>query len=140
MTWIDERLEQLRRKTERDRAVFDGADRLFDELWAEVEGRVKEANSKGLRVGTNGFAYERIVWASVIPPLEQPSAKRRELRINLHRESEGISVSGSYQTWTLKIDVCEDGVVCLKHNDKAIVIQEAARLILDPFLFPELKP
>jgi hypothetical protein len=36
-----------------------------------------------------------------------------------------------------EFDVCGDGVVCLKHAGARVSEREAARLILDPFLFPE---
>ena len=139
MGWIDERMEQHRRLMERNRFVADSAESLFDELWKEIAARTKEAHDKGLPAGTDGSAYERIVWASVVPRLSQ-ATNRRELRINLHKQLEDISVTGSDFSLNLSIDVCEDGVICLKHNGKRILIPEAARLILDPFLFPELQP
>jgi hypothetical protein len=139
MSWIDKRIQQRQKLMERNKAVADGAEGLFDDLWKEIAALTKEANDKGLPVGTDGSAYERVVWAAVIPRLGQPT-DRRELRINLHKDREEISVSGSSVPLGLSIDVCDDGVICLKHNGRRILIQGAARLILDPFLFPELQP
>ena len=139
MSWIDDRLEQSQKLMERNRAVADSAEGLFNDLWKEISALTKEAHDKGLGIGTNGSEYERVVWASVIPRLGQ-STDRRELRIDLHKDREKISVSGSSVPLGLSIDVCDDGVVCLKHNGKRILIQDAARLILDPFFFPELQP
>jgi hypothetical protein len=39
----------------------------------------------------------------------------------------------------LDLDVCEDGVVCLKLAGSMILIEDAAKRILDPFLFPQLQ-
>lgn len=139
MSWIDERVEQRRRLTERNKAVAEGAEVLFHDLWEEIAAQTKEAHDKFVQVGTNGSAYERIVWTPNVPSLAQPT-NRRELRINLHKEREEISISATEFSLNLSIDVCEDGVICLKHNGKRVLIQEAARLILDQFLFPELQP
>ena len=140
MSWIDERVEQRRRLTERNKAVAEGAEVLFKDLWEEITAQAKEAQEKSVAVGTsNGSAHERIVWAPNVASLAQPT-NRRELKISLSKEREQISVSGTEFSMILSIEVGEDGVVCLKHNGKPVLIQEAARLILDQFLFPELQP
>jgi hypothetical protein len=139
MSWIDERVEQRRRLTERNKALAEGAEVLFNDLWEEIDTQTKEAREKSVAVGTNGSAHERIVWAPNVASLAQPT-NRRELKINLRKEREQISVSGTEFSLNLSIDVGEDGVICLKHNGKRVQVQEAARLILDQFLFPELQP
>lgn len=138
MSWIDERVEQRRRLAERNKAVGEGAEVLFNDLWEEITAQTKEAQEKSVAVGTSGSAHERIVWAPNVSSLAQPT-NRRELKISLRKEREQISVSGTEFSMILSIDVGEDGVVCLKHNGKPVLIQEAARLILDQFLFPELQ-
>ena len=139
MSWIDERVEQRRRLVERNKAVAEGAEVLFNDLWQEITAQAKEAQEKSVAVGTDGSAHERIVWAPNVASLAQPM-NRRELKISLRKEIEQISVSGTEFSMNLSVAVGEDGVVCLKHNGKPVLIQEAARLILDQFLFPELQP
>jgi len=139
MSWIDERVEQRRRLAERNKALAEGAEVLFNNLWEEITAQAKEAQEKSVAVGTsNGSAHERIVWAPNVSSLAQPT-NRRELKISLRKEREQIAVSGTEFSMILSIDVGEDGVVCLKHNGTPVLIQEAARLILDQFLFPELQ-
>jgi hypothetical protein len=138
MSWIDERVEQRRRLVERNKAVAEGAEVLFNDLWEEITAQAKEAHEKFVAVGIDGSAHEKIVWAPNVSSLAQPT-NRRELKINLHKEREQISISGTEFSMILTIEVCEDGVVCLKYNGKPVLIQEAARLILDQFLFPELQ-
>jgi hypothetical protein len=144
MSWIDDRVEQRRKVTERNKAVAERAEVLFNDLWEEIAAQTKEAHEKFVAVGINGVgingsAHERIVWAPNVSSLAQPT-NRRELKIHLSKEREQISVSGTEFSMNLSIDVGEDGVVCLKHNGKPVLIKEAARLILDQFLFPELQP
>ena len=139
MSWIDERVEQRRRLAERNKALAEGAEVLFNNLWEEITAQAKEAQEKSVAVGTtNGSVHERLVWAPNVSSLAQPT-NRRELKISLRKEREQIAVSGTEFSMILSIDVGEDGVVCLKHNGKPVLIQEAARLILDQFLFPELQ-
>ena len=139
MSWIDERVEQRRKLTERNRAVAEGAEVLFKALWEEISLQTKEAHEKSVPCGINGSGHERIVWTPNVSSLAQPT-NRRELKINLLKEREQISVSGTEFSLILSIDVGVDGVVCLKHNGKPVLMQEAARLILDQFLFPDLQP
>ena len=120
----------------RNRAVANGAMVIFDDLWREIVALVKEAKEKGLSVFTNGTPFERIVCTSLNPSTEG----RRELRISLCREPERISVSGLAQSIEFLIEEDDNRVVCLKWKEKPISIEKAARLILEPFLFPELQP
>ena len=138
MSWIDERVQQRRRLAERNKAVAEGAEVLFNDLWEEITAQAKEAHEKFVAVGIDGSAHEKIVWAPNVSSLAQPT-NRRELKINLRKEVEQISVSGTEFSMNLSVAVGEDGVVCLKHNGEPVLIQEAARLILDQFLFPELQ-
>ncbi|SPE34140.1 hypothetical protein SBA2_860010 [Acidobacteriia bacterium SbA2] len=138
MSWIDERVQQRRRLAERNKAVAEAAEVLFNDLWVEITAQAKEAQEKSVAVGTDGSAHERIVWAPNVASLAQPM-NRRELKISLRKEVEQISVSGTEFSMNLSVTVGEDGVVCLKHNGEPVLIQEAARLILDQFLFPEFQ-
>ena len=138
MSWIDERVQQRRRLAERNKAVAEAAEVLFNDLWQEITAQAKEAQEKSVAVGTDGSAHERIVWAPNVASLAQPM-NRRELKISLRKEIEQISVSGTEFSMNLSVAVGEDGVVCLKHNGTPVLIQEAARLILDQFLFPEFQ-
>ena len=138
MSWIDERVEQRRRLAERNKAVAEAAEVLFNELWEEITAQAKEAQEKSVAVGTDGSGHEKIVWAPNVSSLAQPT-NRRELKISLRKEVEQISVSGTEFSMNLSVAVGEDGVVCLKHNGTSVLIQEAARLILDQFLFPEFQ-
>jgi hypothetical protein len=138
MSWIDERVQQRRRLAERNKAVAEAAEVLFNDLWEEITAQAKEAQEKSVAVGTDGSAHERIVWAPNVASLAQPM-NRRELKISLRKEIEQISVSGTEFSMNLSVAIREDGVVCLKHNGEPVLIQEAARLILDQFLFPEFQ-
>lgn len=84
MSWIDERVSQLQNLMVRNRAVELGSEGLYEDLWNEIAGRTTEACDKGLRVGTKGNTYERIVWTS--DPGIGKSSNRRELRISLRKD------------------------------------------------------
>jgi len=135
VTWIDERLEKRNELIRRNTAVASGAEGLFNDLWKEVFSLLTEAKQKGFGIRTNGSSFERFAWVSNYPP----SRDERELKLNLSREEEKVSATICNQVIEFSIDMCEDGVVCLKREGKAVLIQEAAKYILDPLLFPELQ-
>src|ERR1017187_2013290 len=120
MTWIDDRLEQLKEVREHNRIIVAGAEAIFDDLWKEIAGLAKESNAKGHRVGTNGSANERIVFV----PIPSGGLKgRRELRIRLDKHLREISAEGNDVSLVLSIDICDAGVICLKDNGRGRLIQ-----------------
>jgi len=135
MTWISGRLEQRKKLIDRRNAVANNAENLFGELWIAIITCTTEAKASGLAVETNGTSLERVV-AACTPP---DPHKRKELRIKLDKYGEKVTVSESGRETEFLIDVCDDGVICLKLDGKQVTIQDAARLILDPFLFPDLQ-
>jgi len=82
MSWIDERIAQQEKLDAYKSAVASGAEGIFEDLWNEIVAQIKEAESKGLQVGTRGEPDERIVWASNL----RKSGNPRELKIRLHKE------------------------------------------------------
>lgn len=143
MTWIDDRLAERDRRNERAERILSRAEEIFANLWKEIKHCVDEAKSKQLPVSANGSPYERVI---LIPdPIQPPrafgeevsrSSVSKRLHVKLEKDTSKITVSGPPHEIT--IDECEDNVVCLKINSKPISLPDAARAILDPFLFPEL--
>ena len=132
-------MKQREKLMSRNSEVMRGAEGIFNELWDEIVGFAREADAKGMPVKTNGSSFERIVLASEFPYFSNLS-RQRNLTITLDRVNEKISASWLDEAIDLLIDVCDDGVICLKHEGKKILLKDAAKLILDPFLFPDLQP
>src|SRR5579863_534608 len=124
MTWIDERLAERERLKIRNALVEHGSVPIFNDLWAEVLRLVEEAKDKGVPVGTNGLPSERIVWQPGIHPPNDSDERRRELRIKLLEDRESISVSGPHVSLQFSIDLCDDNVVCLKHDGQPLVLSD----------------
>jgi len=142
MSWIEDRLGQRKRLKEHRQIIAEGAESLFESLWQEIVGNVKEAAEKGLQVGTNGAGYERIVWESMTPRPGQRSANRKEVKITLRKEREAVSISETTplsEPYDFQITVDDNGVVSLAFNGAKWSIQKAAQFILDRFLFPDVQ-
>ena len=135
MSWINDRIEQRKKLIERNNAIANNGESLFGELWGSIKACVAEGKAIGLAIETNGTSLERIV-ATCTPP---DMHKRKELRIKLDKYGEKVTISEPDRQIEFLIDVCDDGVICLKLDGKQVSIHEAARLILDPFLFPDLQ-
>lgn len=132
MSWIDDRLSEQKKREEDSALIREHAESIYNDLWNEITGWLKEAKEKGIPVGTNGAPHRRIVWRS-----RETGGNRIELKINLEKEKGEISISGGGIS-KLLLSVCDDGVVCLKHDGAQISIHDAAIAILDRFLFPDL--
>ena len=155
MTWIDEDAAELRRLQEsaaelaaRNQQIANSAEKIYNDLWREVIERIAEAKGKGFpsaaNLITNGDPYERRIFNHriVVPqPVKPPatSSSPKYVTIKLTADHLRIEVTGLKSTALyLLLDMGEDGVVLPKFEGEYKTIQEAARLILRPVLFPEL--
>ena len=142
MNWIDDRIKQRQVEASRSAVIDSSAEQIFNDLWDEINRWVAEAKQKNLPVFTNGTPYERIVSLSVPPPSGRSQSNPRQLTIRLAREKKAIVVGGisaGGQSVQLTLDVCDDGVICIKHYGERVSVSEIAMQILDHFLFPELQ-
>jgi hypothetical protein len=140
MNWIDDADRASRKIHERADAILQNADALYQSLWDEITTQIAQLREKGRDIKTNGGPLERILRMSVIPTGNQSIALPKECRIVLSPERDTISAKGGGVGIEFKIDVRDDGVVCLKHQDKEVRSAKAAELILYPFAYPELPP
>jgi len=131
MTWIDERARERKQLEANRQLVFSQADKVFEALWNEIDICIEWAKENRLPVDTNGSPRDRLV-------LMTGKTERKELRLTLSKDRHSILVKGSPAITKLMIDVCDGRIVCLKHNDKKIDPPDAAILVLDRFLFPDL--
>jgi hypothetical protein len=139
MTWINDRMNERAVEARRRNYIADAAENTFNGLWEEVIRCVQEAQSHGIQVGTNGYAYERIVYLSSPPTASQAITRRKELRVTLKKDKYLIAISGGIESpFDLVFDLRRDDVVCLKRDGIEVDLESAAQVILDPFLFPDL--
>jgi hypothetical protein len=65
-----------------------------------------------------------------------PYRKPRQLAIALAPDKSEIIADSDTDSLQIPIEVCADGVVRLKRKGQHLSIPQAAKLILEPFLFP----
>jgi hypothetical protein len=129
MGWIDERLTQRKALSERNRLLDEHAAEIYAAVWKEMMAFVEEAKSKGfVDLLANGTAQNRRLI------LGTPENSRT---LTLTMTDKRAIRAGSL---SFELDICDGGIVCLKHDGEQVSERDAARLILDPFLFPELNP
>jgi hypothetical protein len=138
MTWIDRRMADLESWKKRNATIRDHALEVYEGLWDEIVEHVNEAKEKGFRVSTNGAPRKRVISLEK----QNKSGQHFELQVMLIDTKDRIRVTGEHLyriELSLDLDICPDGVVCLKLAGKRISIEDAAISILDPFLFPQLQ-
>jgi hypothetical protein len=131
MTWIDDRLAQEKARRERWDLIKQHADAVYEALWTQIVEYVAEAKSKSLSVFTTGSVHDRIV--STSPDARYPD----QLHVTMGKGR--IRAHGTGIDIEFLLDVCPDGVVCLKLRGEPISTEAAAIRILDPLLFPNLQ-
>jgi len=159
MSWIDDDNDELKRQQEsaaelsaRNHKIADKAEKIYNDLWAEILSRINEAKSKGVETArhltTNGDVFEREIRLgrmsghAITIPRYDPSANHPmpdRVNINLTQDHLGIRASGLQgDPLDFRLDLGDDGVVHIKHKGEAKNIQDAAALILRPILYPTL--
>lgn len=137
MTWIDDCLAKQSAAEDRALLIRQHSGPIYDALWQEIVRCVQEAKSKTkLRLITNGALFSRIVRKPLSVGIDE-SATSEEFILTM--EGATVKASGDRVDIEFDLDVCPDGVVCLKRNGEPISVAEASRLILEPFLFPDLR-
>jgi hypothetical protein len=134
MTWIDTRMADLEAWRKRNSTIRAHAADIYEALWKEIVEHLDEAKQKGFPLSTNGASRKRVV------SLEKDNkpGQHWELDVILVDPKDRIRAKGDRVDLFLDLDICPDGVVCLKLDGKQISLEEAAIRILDPFLFPQL--
>jgi len=155
MSWIDEDAAELQRQREsaaelaaRNSQIANCAEKIYNDLWREIVARIAEAKSKGnhsaANLLTNGDPCERRIahHQIIVPQPIKPSASSSSPKyvvVKLTEDHLKIEVTGLRKTPVyLLLDIREDGVVLPKYEGECKTIQEAARVILRPVIFPEL--
>ena len=157
MSWIDEDAAELRRLREsaaelaaRNAQIANCAEKIYNDLWEELVACIVEAKKKGnphaTNLVTNGDPYERrfVGREIIVPQPIKPGASfstPKHVVVKLTADRLKIEVGGLRKTpLYLLLDICEDGVVLPKYEGECKTIQDAARVILRPIIFPELFP
>ena len=138
MSWIEDRLRERRERERKNQIIAKGCEPLFNDLWDEIVTLCREAESKGIRVTTNGSPFEREVWISDSLLAGGGAPTKRGVKILLDKKNKTITARRDQKEVGFSIDTRTDGVLCLKYDSKEVGIQKAAEMILDPFFFPEL--
>jgi hypothetical protein len=146
MSWIDDRIsdqkmleEHQSEVAERKRAIAAEAETIYGDLWDELKEVLKEFESKNLPAYLNGSPLQRLIRRPGKIKPGTSSHPGHEILVALSKDRQAISISGEV-TIHLQLDVCDDGVVCMKLSGESISLRNAANKILDRFYFPELQP
>lgn len=135
MDWINNRLAEEKALHERDASITSSAEQIYRDMWEHLLRAIEFAKSKGKPLFTNGSPLDRIVRLS---SLSVPAKQPKEFHFALSKDRHSIVVSGEV-SMTFKLGICSDNSVCPKdQNGNEVTYDEAAELILDPFLFPSL--
>jgi hypothetical protein len=134
-TWIERRMADVEAWRAKNASIREHAVTIYEALWNEILGHVNEAQQKGFPVSTNGEPRRRLVSLEK----KQKHGDCWQFELILVDAKDRIHATGDRVEVMLDLDVCEDGVVCLKLAGSMILIEDAAKRILDPFLFPQLQ-
>jgi hypothetical protein len=137
MTWIDDRLSERKAEEVRRSRIFSEAPRLHGELWREIIIQIDEARKKGF-----GKILIPSPGSEILLPVEPApgshSASPRKLSLELKKDHSAIVAKIGDGDLTLPVEADSDRVV-LKYEGNTLTVSNAATVVLDQFLFPELK-
>lgn len=138
--WIDSKLDAHHKSFSEVQTIRNGADELYEHLWKEVVALSQYAATKGMRTFTNGTAYERVVAMSLMPTTDQQVTTPRKLKLALPEDRRKIIASWDSEKIEFALGVYPDGVLVIKRGEAPVSPKEAAKLIMEPFLFEGKSP
>jgi hypothetical protein len=134
MEWIEQKLSEWRKMQGDLMAIEGAADSIFEQLWDDIAESARVADLHGMGIKTNGMPRHRTV--IMAQPLMVPRmAADRRLTIDLVENRRRITTNSDAGNKDFTIEICPDGVVCLKLLSQRISIQDAAREVMEDFLF-----
>jgi hypothetical protein len=136
ISWIEQRLAEREALDARERQIFTESPTIHGQLWNELTSQLQEAKKK------QHFAKIMFMNGEVLLPVDpragQDYSEPRKLKLQLSKDRSAIVAEVTGGNATFSVDA-EGQTVFLKFENKKVSIQQAAMLILDKFLFPELK-
>jgi len=141
---LEERIAQADALRARNTVIDRYASESFEVLWTEITEITSEAKIKRfpelLTRGAVGCGRKEII-LPIVSPSKETYVAPRTVTLNLDRNTRTISAVGNTGTYTtLALDLDENQTVCLIHKEEPVSAKDAAMLIVDRLLFPELQP
>jgi hypothetical protein len=139
MDWLDDSARERDRRDVHSKEIALRGYEVFESLWRDVTRWIEEAKTKGHLLSTNGSPESRTVKLEFNPPNPQARLLPKELKIDIAQDRSVISAVFPDKEGEIifLLDICDDGVICIKHEGKKIYPSDAAILILRRFIFPE---
>jgi hypothetical protein len=133
--WIKERLAQRREIALRQSRIRAEALATYQALVGQLEEDIQLANQE------EGFDHKIMIEGNKMRQdlcFRWAAPDSRAFQVLLSRQLDEIYIRGSIH-FTFSLDMCKSGAICLRdeHGHEIPTVGEAARRILEPFLFPE---
>ena len=123
MEWFDRRHDEYLKEKQGQESIAQFADSVYGDLWSSIKEVAMRANQRGFQLRFNGTERHNVVIMG-----------QKNLRIDLSEDKRSITVSGVESTAHFNLAACEDRV-CLQHDGKSVSSAEAARVLMEPFIF-----
>ena len=142
MSFIDDGINQRKHNEERAALIAEHSPKIYEDLWNRLNAYIGEAKLKGFNIFTNGSLHDRLVELQIPPTKAETVSHRDSFTLTLVNERIIAKDKAGQRgvKFDFSLDVCPDGVVCLKLNGERVETEEAAVKVLHKFLFPELAP
>jgi hypothetical protein len=138
MEWIEQKLSEWRKMQGDLMAIEGAADSIFEQLWDDIAESARAADLHGMGIKTNGMPRHRTV--IMAKPMIARMTADRKLAIDLADDRRRITTNSDAGNRDFTIEICPDGVVCLKLLSQRISIQDAAKEVMEDFLFKGNSP
>lgn len=138
MSWLDAQIAKHNEAISAEASLDANAGKVYLDLWQRIIRIVNEAKEKYAEVQMfpAGAGNERRLSAV---PLGRPEDEW-QLSLTLSEDQRLVVISMPSRTLKFDIGLGLDGVACLKQGGVPVDPQEAAYMIMGPFLFPDVYP
>lgn len=125
MEWLDQRFENYHKAAKDRRTIRETGDDVYTEVWKEIQEVVRAARKRGIDLQINGLPLHHTVRMG-----------EHLLKIDLDKDKESITGESFGKTMVvLRFVLDAENAVFIENSGDPVSYAEAARRIMEPFLF-----
>jgi len=147
MSWYEEASQESADRRSRLEAIYREAEKIYNAIWDDIVREINQLTSRRQQsLQVNGSAFQRTIKQPISPRYDRADSefRFREMSFVLTADRKGVIATAArfedYPPAQIEFDLeqSKDGIVRPMHKGTPVEHGEAAIMVLQHFLFPDL--
>jgi hypothetical protein len=147
MSWYEKAFQESERRKSQTESIYREAEKVYNAIWDAIANEINQMHSRRQQsLQANGSAFQRVVKQPITPPYHRGDEpfRFREMHFTLTADRKAITALAirfeDYPPAKIDFDLeqSKDGVVRPTYQGAPVETHDAAIMVLQHFLFPDL--